>query len=77
MLVGGQSEEAGRVQSKGENPGGDDLRAGEDLAPPATWADQGCTKGRWERVPRHPPETRERGQAYLCVNFSFICSFCY
>lgn len=36
MLVGGQSEEAGRVQSKGENPGRDDLRAGEDFPPPAT-----------------------------------------
>lgn len=31
MFVGGQFEEVGRVQLKGENLGGDDLRVGEDF----------------------------------------------
>lgn len=61
MLVGGQPEKAGRVQSEGEDPGGDDIWAGEDITPPAAWADQGCAQSRRERVPRHPPETRKRG----------------
>lgn len=31
MFVGGQFEEVGRVQLKGENLGGDDLRVGENF----------------------------------------------